>query len=393
MLEKFIKTLKNDLRDSDKVLLFITIILFILGLLNIVTASSKSVVVIYNIPLYTFFFKQGEILLAGFIFSLIIITIPTKYYKSLIKILFLFIGVCLVYLLIYGSFHMGNKNWLNIPIFGKFQPSEFSKPIMIIALATYFENVYFKLKDKKRFHYDLIARILFIGTIFPIIIFLQKDLGTMIVTFLIFAVMFLGSPILRIEKLKTIGLGLLLIIASAGIYSIVTGGLFTKTQSSRFDFFDPCSKYTDGGYQVCNGFIAINSGGLFGVGLGQSKQVTYIPEAHTDSVFAIIAEENGFIKCTIIFIIYIVILFRILKISTNSNTIRGQYIALGIATYIFLHILINLGGLFGVMPLTGIPLPFLSYGGSYTLSLIISLAVVQRIHIEKEQQKIILKKR
>ena len=99
-------------------------------------------------------------------------------------------------------------------------------------------------------------------------------------------------------------------------------------------------------------------------------------------VFAIIAEENGLIGCTLIFIAYIIIIYRILNIAKIANTTKGRYICLGVATYIFMHIFINLGGLFGLIPLTGVPLPFLSYGGSFTLSLIISLMIVQRVHIE-----------
>ena len=105
-------------------------------------------------------------------------------------------------------------------------------------------------------------------------------------------------------------------------------------------------------------------------------------------MFAIIAEEYGLIICTLIFICYLIVFFRILKLASRTSSIKGKYICLGIGIYIFLHFLVNLGGLFGIMPLTGVPLPFLSYGGSYTLALIISLAVVQRIHIETEREKI-----
>ena len=108
--------------------------------------------------------------------------------------------------------------------------------------------------------------------------------------------------------------------------------------------------------------------------------------------FKRIAEENGFIKCSFIFIAYIFILFRILKIATNANTLRGRYICLGVATYIFMHIFINLGGLFGLIPLTGVPLPFLSYGGSFAISLMCSLAMVQRINIETRSEKIKINK-
>ena len=170
---------------------------------------------------------------------------------------------------------------------------------------------------------------------------------------------------------------------------LLRGYVLSKAQLSRFDFFNPCSKYESTGYQVCNAYIAINNGGLTGVGLGKSTQkYSYIPEPHTDMVFAIIAEENGVLICSLIFIAYIIILYRILKLSMKTKKISNKYICIGVATYIFLHIFINLGGLFGVIPLTGVPLPFLSYGGSFTLSLIASLGIIQRIHIETKNEKI-----
>jgi len=105
-------------------------------------------------------------------------------------------------------------------------------------------------------------------------------------------------------------------------------------------------------------------------------------------VFAIIAEENGVLVCSLIFIAYLIIIYRILKLSMRTKNLKNKYICIGVATYFFLHILINLGGLFGVIPLTGVPLPFLSYGGSFTLSLIMTFGVIQRIHIEMKNQKI-----
>ena len=158
---------------------------------------------------------------------------------------------------------------------------------------------------------------------------------------------------------------------------------------TRFNFINPCKNYLEGGYQICNAYIAINNGGLLGLGIGKSQQkYSYIPEPHTDMVFAIIAEEQGLLRSSLILIGYTIILYRILNLSSKSNTLRGKYICLGVATYIFSHIAINLGGLLGLLPLTGVPLPFLSYGGSFTISLLISLGLVQRVHIEHKREKI-----
>lgn len=312
---------------------------------------------------------------------------PTKRYIKYGIFSFIIVIGLLIYLSLYGTSNKGSINWIRVGSFS-IQPSEFAKPVMIMCLSILFELFYIKLRLRNQNHYDLIGIILVAGCLFPIFVFFQKDLGTMIILFLLFLSMFLASPILRIDKIKTIALGIIIIFCITSILIAKTGHLLTATQKSRFNFFNPCAEYESGGYQICNGFIAINEGGLFGVGIGNSKQVSYIPESHTDSVFAIIAEEYGFIKASIIFLAYIIILYRILKLSMKANTIRGRYICFGTSVYIFLHIIVNLGGLFGVMPLTGVPLPFLSYGGSFTWSLIISLGMVQRVHIETKNQKI-----
>lgn len=379
------KLIKNTLKDMDKILLVITTLLFVFGLFNIVTASSRAAVIRYNTSLYSYFFKQLVSIIAGLVATIFILKIPTKKYGYVGAIFYIAVLFLLLYVLFFVNEQQGSKNWIVIKGFGTLQPSEFAKPAMIIMVSFMFEKMYKTLRNPNINHYDSIAKILFVGCLYPAIIFLCKDLGTMIVITIIFGVLFITSPILKSEKIKIIGT-----VIFVGILILLFKGssIFTPSQLSRFDFFDPCSDYYEGGYQICNGFIAINEGGLFGSGIGESKQVSYIPESHTDSVFAIVAEEYGLIICTLIFLAYLVIFFRIFKLSSRTSTIKGKYICLGIGVYIFLHFLINLGGLFGIMPLTGVPLPFLSYGGSYTLSLMISLAIVQRIHIETEREKI-----
>lgn len=381
------KKLKNTLKDMDKVLLICTVILFVFGLLNIVTASSQVAVLKYNTSLYNYFFKQAAILIGSVIISIYIIMKPTRNYRVFGLILFIVVGILNVAVLFIGQNWSGNQNWIDFGFFN-LQPSELAKPTMIIFLSVLFEAFYFRLRNPNKDHNSMLAIILFAGLFFPLMVFLQKDMGTMIILCVIFFVMFFASPILKSDKLKVLFLVLILGVVGIFIIFVNAGKLFSEKQLNRFNFFDPCSRYESGGYQICNGFIAINSGGLFGVGIGKSTQKSYIPEAHTDSVFAIIAEEYGFVFSSVILILYIIVLYRILKISSTSKTIRGRYIAFGMSIYIFCHIFINLGGLFGIIPLTGVPLPFLSYGGSFTLSLFCSLAVIQRIHIENKNQKI-----
>lgn len=385
-MRRLITNLKRLFSKMDKPLLIVTVALFLFGLLNIVTASSREAVVRYDVSTYHYFFKQLEMLIAASIASLVLLHLHTKSYKMLIP--FAYAGVTLLSLLLFkfGVEVNGAKNWLPVPGMGTLQPSEFFKPVMIIFVAVLFEQYYriFQSNDQSK-RYSKIATILMIVAPVPMMTFMQKDLGSVLIMFGVFAVMFFTSPIKKVDKVKTVGVVVMAGVLAMAAYTLVSGHLLSSAQMARFDFFNPCSKYEGNGYQVCNGFIALNDGGLFGQGLGKSKQkYSYIPEPHTDSVFAIIGEENGVLRCSFIFLGYAFVLYRILKISSNATTLRGRYIALGVATYIFMHIFINLGGLFGLIPLTGVPLPFLSYGGSYAISLMCSLAVVQRIHIETQ---------
>ena len=386
------KKAKRFISNMDVPLLITCLILFVFGLLNIVNASSQAVVIRYGTGIYTYFYKQLLFIIAGLIATIFIINVPTKKYYKLITFVYFVEVLLLMYLFRFGHSHMGSVNWIELGKF-KIQPSEFAKPIMIVAVSLIMERFQSKLNNNRKYtrtdHFKLIGIIFLVGAIFPAFVLLEKDLGTTLILVSIFAILFIASPIQKEEKMQTIIALLVAFIIGIFVLSVSSKGkILSKAQMSRFDFYDPCSKYEEGGYQICNGFIAINSGGLLGVGIGNSKQVSYIPESHTDSVFAIIAEEYGFIICTGIFILYLIVLYRIFNLACRVTNTRSKFICLGIGSYIALHILINLGGLFGSIPLTGVPLPFLSYGGSFTLSLMVSLAIVQRISIEKNTEKI-----
>ena len=382
------QSLGKLLKDLDKPLLIASAALFIFGLLNIVTASSRAAVVNYDVSIYYYFYRQLIFIILGLVAGLIIIKTDTKYYKLIVPILFVAVIALNLWALTFDELS-GSKNWIDLK-FTKLQPSELSKPIIIALLAIMFEKNYRKLRTLNIKHYDTIATMIFVAMIIPAIIVLQKDFGTLLIILFIIFMMFLSSPILKVDKIKTfilmVGLGALALLV---MYS-VQGYILNDARISRFtSFLDPCGNYENGGYQVCNSYIAINDGGFWGLGIGKSKQkYSYIPEPHTDSAFAIIAEEYGIYRTIFIFILYGVVLYRIAVIGAKSSTLRGRYMCVGIISYIFIHIFINLGGMFGLIPLTGVPLPFLSYGGSFVLSLIASLSIVQRVAIESKNKKV-----
>ena len=374
--------MRKVIGKSDKLILFITIVLSLFGLFNIVTASSREAVINLDESLYYYFYRHLIILVASFIASVVVMKMPLKRYYGIIPLLYFAILGLNLFLVVQGTATRGASNWIDLGFFN-LQPSELAKPIMIIAIAFYLEKFNKVLVSNKVSHLKYIMIILATSLPLVFLVILQKDLGTAAILSMIFVVMFLTSPILFTDKLKTIFVGGVVLIACLLGYVVFKGNPLTKAQLSRFDYRNPCAHYATNGYQICNAFIAINKGGAFGLGIGKSTQkYSYIPEPHTDMVFSIITEENGLIGGSIIFLCYIVLIYRILRLARITDSIKNRYICIGVATYIFMHIAINLGGLFGLIPLTGVPLPFLSYGGSFTLSLLISIALVQRVCIE-----------
>ena len=368
--------MRKIIKYLDKPLLFSTILLFIIGLIMVFSASNVTAYMTYAVSPYNYFFKQGGFLLAGFLLFLIMIHFNTKSYGFFSWGLLLLGIASLVLLLIMGKAKNHAISWFDLgPI--SIQPSEFIKIITIVFLAYYYDN--FTKKEKS-----------WTKSLFPIgiclvvafLIFIQPDLGTTIIYSAIVGIIFLAVPISNEIKYKIVFsvVGLLII---AGVAIISGKGVLKERQFERFDFRNPCEKILSTGNQVCNCYIAINNGGLTGVGLGNSTQkYLYLPEPYTDFIFAIIVEELGLVTGIGIILMYIFVLFRILWIGRKSPNNRGAILCYGIATYIFLHIAVNLLGIMGLMPMTGVPLPFMSYGGSFTLCLIAALTIVQRVSIE-----------
>jgi len=371
--------MKKVIKYLDKPLLIISILLFLFGLIMIFSASNVTAYMLHAVSPYRYFIKQGIILLMGVLLSIIIFFFPTKTYGKISNFLLGVFTISLPILLIIGQEKNQAVSWFDLGFFSV-QPSEFLKVIIIVWLAYYYEK---NQKNLDKYTKSLFP--IFISILIAIMIFLQPDLGTTIIFSSIVGIIFLAVPITKEIKTKTIG-ALIGIIAIIFIVIISSGKtILFERQLSRFDFTNPCDKLLTSGSQVCNGYIAINNGGLLGVGLGNSTQkYLYLPEPYTDFIFAIIVEELGLVTGIAVIILLMIVVLRILLIGKNSYTNRGAAMCYGIAFYIFIHIAVNLLGLFGLIPLTGVPLPFMSYGGSFTICLIAALTIVQRVNIENK---------
>lgn len=369
--------MKKLIKYIDKPLLIVTVILFIAGLIMVFSASNVTAYMSYAASPYNYFIKQGLVLLGGLVAFLVIINFSTKSYEFFSWILLIVFTSSLVILLIYGTAKNRSISWFDFGFFS-LQPSEFIKVITIVFLACYYDKNKNKLTDWGKSLFP-IATCIGIAAL----IFIQPDLGTAIIYGFIVLIIFLSVPIKGEIKYKTLfaGIG---VIAVAVIVMFGAGrGILLERQMERFDFKKPCDKILSNGSQVCNCYIAINNGGLTGVGLGNSTQkYLYLPEAYTDFIFAIIVEELGVIAGVLLILSYIFVMFRILLIGRKCPNNRGAVICYGVAFYIFLHVAVNLLGIMGLMPMTGVPLPFMSYGGSFTLCLIAALSLVQRVSIE-----------
>lgn len=367
------------IKNLDKPLLFVTIILFILGLIMVFSSSNVTAYMSHDVSPYNYFIKQGIFLFVGLILFFIMIKRKTKTY-GVLSWLLLLIGIgSLVLLLIVGKAKNKAVSWFDLG-FVSVQPSEFIKIIIIIWLGYYFE-----IKNKKLNNYTTALFPLLICGIIAGLIFLQPDLGTTIIFTLIVAMIFMASPVNKEIKYKTVFSIVGLLIFMAFVLLSTGKTLILERQLERFNFTRPCDRLLDTGSQVCNGYIAINNGGLTGLGLGNSTQkYLYLPEPYTDFIFAIIIEELGVITGVAIILAYMFVIYRILAIGRKSKKISGILMCYGIAIYIFLHISVNLLGIFGLMPMTGVPLPFMSYGGSFTVCLIAALTIVQRVNIENK---------
>jgi len=366
-------------------LLILMLIYSLFGLIMIFSSSSVSTVLRYNVPQYHFFLRQAIFLIASFITGfLIIIRFPTSKYKYFTTFAIAGIIVALLGLFVYGRITNNARSWYDIGPFA-LQPSEFAKSIIIIFLAV----SYSKLEKIKNSNIALYFIPVAMSLIVAILIALQPDFGTFAILSGIVFFVFISIPNVQHNIIKVIKFGAIGLVV-AGLAILYSGtDIFNSRQLQRFQFRSPCSRYIeDTGYQVCNGFIAIHNGGLFGVGLGNSSQkYLYLPESHTDFIYPIIVEEWGAIVGVLIIIGYMVMLYRILKIAREAENLRLSILAYGVFLYLLFHILINLLGVLALIPLTGVPLPFLSYGGSFTINVVIMLFVVQRVNIENKTLK------
>ena len=352
----------------------------------IFSASNVSTLLRYHVSTYHFFIRQAIFIIIGLLLgTLIVLRVPIKRYSHFAIPLVIFVVAALIGLFAYGQITNHAQSWYNFgPI--NIQPSEFSKSAVIIFMAVFYDAI----SRKKNVPIQIYFIPLAVVGVISILVIMQPDLGSALIILAIAFGIFISVPGVRRNMDKVFKYLFIGIVILAG--ALLLGGkeILNSRQMSRFEFKNPCSRYREEtGYQVCNGFIAIHNGGLLGKGLGNSTQkYLYLPESHTDFIFPIIVEELGLIIGVIIVLGYGFILYRILRIAKKASTVSGAILAYGSFLYILCHILVNLLGILALIPLTGVPLPLLSYGGSFTINIILIMFVVERVAIEAKDHEI-----
>lgn len=375
--------MKKVFSKLDKPLLFVIISFFIFGLVMVLSASSMESYMRYGYGPYHYFYRQAIFIGIGFLLFLFIIHIPTKAYRGITYVLMLGIIGVLLSLNVYGHVANSAQSWFKVGGIS-IQPSEFAKVIIILFLAFYYE----KHKDDLDNFFVIVRPIIMVIVIF-LLVAIQPDLGTALIIAGITFLIFMSLPLSRkLSRKITFYLGVGVIVL--GLAFALGSKYFLKSyQLERFNFKDPCLRYKDeSGYQLCNSFIAFKNGGLTGQGIGKSTQkYLYLPESYTDFIFPIIVEEWGALVGIVIIFMYLFVIYRLYRIARRAVNLQGSILAYGVCAYLFLHISINLIGVTGLGPLTGVPLPFLSYGGSYVFSLFTALGIAERVCVESVNKK------
>ena len=368
----------------DIPLLIATVLLFSIGLVMIFSASDISAFMRYKLNPYHYVVKDIEFLLFGAFVFMILMFFKVE---SICKLSYFGFGVSillLILLLFTAPVINGARSWGAIGN-KTFQPSEIAKAMIVIYMPSV---IFLKKKKINNIWFNVIYILSLIAC--TGLVFLQGDFGTGIIMVLLTGLIYLLLPIERNIKFKIVGsMVILALIAFLSFKAFLPDMYNEKMKRFNTDGFCSADRFYTDGNQMCNSYIAFNNGSWFGKGIGNSTQkYLYLPDSHTDFIFAIVVEELGFVGGMVIIGIIFFVVLRIFVIGKNSKEAHYKYICYGAAIYIFLHFAINLSGITGLLPMTGIPLPFISYGGSYTTCLIAVLSVVQRIAAENKCPKI-----
>ncbi len=352
---------------TDLILITYLLILSTYSLLILWNTSEKNTNLIYH--------RLIHILISIFIL-LITSQINTYFYEKYIYILYIICNLTLILVNIFGHINKGAQRWINIGLI-QFQPSEIIKIILPITIS--------KITNQNYFKYNILILISIISILIPsILVLIQPDLGTSIL------ILISGITILIIKKLKKNTIILLIIITCTLIPPIWKFILHDYQKERILILFNKKKQLINKKYHLIQSKTAIGSGGLYGKFNYKNTQskLNFIPEKKTDFIFAVIAEETGLIGIYILLLTYILLIYRSLNIIKNTKNRFEKELGLSLIINFFLHIFINISMVNGLLPVVGITLPFISYGGSSLISNMLIFGIIMSIKNKKIQKNI-----
>jgi rod shape determining protein RodA len=355
-------------KDFDKLLLVAMFLLFAIGLATIYSAT-KSRNLAFN---ESFFFKQLSLM--GAAIALLVLTVSISY-QRFIDVAYIIYGiniVLLILVLILGHVRLGAQRWFSIAGFA-FQPSEFIKLSLILALSNYAASKKNSMTELR----DLVVPVILLAIPF-ILVLLQPDLGTaLLLVPVFFAVMVVAGARLKY-------LGIMILIGLAGL-PFFWHFLRDYQRQRLMVFINPNIDPLGAGYTIIQSKIAVGSGGLWGKGWlnGTQSQLNFIPERHTDFIFSVFGEEWGFLGSAALVLIYFLIIKKAFNIAAFTSDLYGKTIAAGIGVMIGLQVVINIAMTVGLMPVVGIPLPLVSYGGSSLITTVIAIGLLLNVGMRR----------
>ncbi len=305
-------------------------------------------------------------------------------YSLLRRLTYPIYGVMLVFILSVfpiGSVVNGSRSWIELPWIS-IQPSEFGKLLLIVALAG------FVVERMRRFDRQTTAGVMLLGLLPVMLVMLQPDLGTAIVYVVAtVAVLFIaGAPFRHFAALGGLA-GLAIALTLVALPAVGVSVLKPYQVDRLTSFMEPGGDPSDAGYQQAQSKIAIGSGEKTGRGVDNATQtgLDFLPEHHTDFIFAVIGETYGFAGCALVLSLYALLVWRGLHILTTAKNLYGALIAGGVTVMILFQVFVNVGMTIGIMPITGIPAPLLSYGGSSLLVTLMAVGLLQSVHAQARE--------
>ncbi len=299
--------------------------------------------------------------------------VDTRFIYKFSYFLYFFVLLLLIAVAIIGKTVMGATRWIDLGVF-YIQPSEPTKIVIVLMLARYFHS---SKEQNISSIYNLILPI--IGVLIPaFLIIKQPDLGTGIITIIVATIIFFAAGVKKLYFV-IVGIGSLILLP------IVWTLLHNYQKNRVLIFLNPDREPLGAGYNIIQSKIAIGSGGFWGKGLlnGTQSHLSFLPEYTTDFIFSFLTEELGFVGGLVLVILYFMLILSSLAIAINTKSIFTKLMVIGLTSIFFSHVFINIGMVMGMMPVVGVPLPFISYGGTMMVSMLISFGLIMNASLHQ----------